>query len=65
MLMRQRSLGEVIDFCSSKPNWEDDLHQFRFIILQNEASRIFYDRHHPGGRNKTERICGTLRNVGR
>jgi hypothetical protein len=52
MLMRDHKFGEVIDLCNQHPGWQNALYHSKFIILQHEASRIFYDRHHPGERQK-------------
>jgi hypothetical protein len=44
--MRDRKFSEVIDMCAKAKNWMANLYGFKFIILENEASRIFYDRPH-------------------
>jgi hypothetical protein len=44
--MREHKFGEVIDMCAEAKDWMANLYDFKFIILQNEASRIFYHRAH-------------------
>jgi hypothetical protein len=50
--MHERKFGEVIKLCAEDKDWQDRLTQWKFMILQNEASEIFYFRHHPGERSK-------------
>jgi len=46
IVMRDARLWQVMEFCSKNKGWEDLFYKWQFIILQNEASRIFYHRHH-------------------
>ena len=52
ILMREARFRDVISLCTKNKDWPDRFTQLKFIVLQNEASGIFYDRHHPDERSK-------------
>jgi hypothetical protein len=47
LIMRDRPFGEIIALCAKNKDWQDRFINLKFIVLQNEASRIFYSRHRP------------------
>ena len=52
ILMREARFRDVISLCAKNKDWSDRFSQLKFIVLQNEASDIFYDRHHPKERSR-------------